>query len=203
MSHFRKRAVPVVFFNRDLNFEGADSIATDHIKAGREIADALFAAGHRRMACMQGPEGAPVSRLRMDGFVGRCAELGVDDVSRCVTDYSYASGWKVFLKFVAERGLPEAIFCTNDQLALGVMDACRFELGLSIPEDISVVGFDDVAEAGRPTYALTTIHQPIVDMALRAIELLSERIGNPDLETRSIRIPGQFIIRKSARIAVR
>jgi DNA-binding LacI/PurR family transcriptional regulator len=76
-------------------------------------------------------------------------------------------------------------------------------LGLSIPEDISVVGFDDVAEAGRPTYALTTIHQPIVDMALRAIELLSERIGNPDLETRSIRIPGQFIIRKSARIAVR
>jgi DNA-binding LacI/PurR family transcriptional regulator len=200
MAHFRKRAVPVVFFNREVTFDGADTIATDHVGAGHQIADALFAAGHRRMICVQGPETAPVSQIRADAFVGRLETLGAPKVARCWTDFSYADGRRVFFELMKSQSAPEAVFCANDQLALGVMDACRYDLGLRVPNDVSIVGFDDIAEASRPSYDLTTIRQPILEMAHQAIALLAERMENPDLATRSIRRPGQFMLRKSARI---
>lgn len=200
MEHFRQRSVPVVFFNREVTFDGADSIATDHAEAGRTIADAFFAAGHRKIACIQGPEAAPVSRLRVEAFVRRWAELGGMEVSHSFTDFSYDGGRAAFLKLMETHDMPDAVFCANDQLALGVMDACRYDLNVSVPEGVSVVGFDDIAEASRPSYELTTIRQPIVDMALQAIALLAERMETPGLVTRSIRIPGQLILRKSALI---
>jgi len=200
MARFRQRAMPVVFFNRELTFEGADSIATDHADAGRKIASGLYAAGHRKLICIQGPETAAVSRLRAEAFVARCMELGVQHVPRRWTDFSYGGGRAAFLTLMETEPKPDAIFCANDQIALGVMDACRFDLGLSVPKDISIVGFDDVAEAARPSYELTTIRQPIVAMAMQALALLADRMKDPEIATRTIRIPGQFILRRSARI---
>lgn len=197
---FANRGVPMVFFNRLVDSSLVDCITLDHAGAGRRIAEALYRAGHRSVVCVRGPERAPVSQLRVDAFRDRMAELGVRSIPTVCTDFSYADGRRRFLDLVGGMERPDAVFCANDQLALGVIDACRFDLGWRIPDDISIIGFDDIAEAGRPGYSLTTVRQPIVDMAETAASLLLARIGDPDLPPRRIMVAGELIERSSARL---
>lgn len=198
---FHRRGIPVLFFNRIVLADHADFLSLDHVGAGRMVAQALYAEGHRAISCIRGPAGAPVSNLRIEGFRQALDELGITDVPTRETDFSYEGGQAAFLTQLQAGPAPEAIFCANDQLALGVIDACRYTLGLRIPEDISVIGFDDIAEARRPGYALTTVRQPIAEMAEQAVTLLSERIAEPQLPARRILLRGELIRRASARIA--
>lgn len=198
---FQTHGIPVLFFNRIVAARHADCLSLDHTEAGRMVARALFAGGHRTIACIRGPEGAPVSKLRVNGFRKALAELGITHVPTCETDFSYDGGRNAFLDLLRGIPRPDAVFCANDQLALGVMDACRYDLGLRLPEDISVIGFDDIAEARRPSYALTTVRQPIAAMAEQAVALLLERIAEPDIPARRILLRGELITRASARIA--
>lgn len=200
IERFIRRGVAVVFFNRQVEASQADCIGTDHAQGGRDLADALFAAGHRRMLCVGGPVGAPVSRARTEGFVGRLKELRIGDIASVAGNFSYDSGRDAFLAAVTDGLRPDAVFCANDQLAMGVMDACRFTLGWRVPQDVSVVGFDDVAEAGRPTYDLTTMRQQIQPMAERAVEMLRRRIAEPDQPVQNILVAGALIRRSSARM---
>ena len=78
----------------------------------------------------------------------------------------------------------QAIFCGDDILALGAMDACR-ERGLSVPDDVSIVRFDDIPMAGWPSFRLTTVRQPIVEMVDHAIEQIAARLAHPNLKLRS------------------
>ncbi len=197
---FLRRAMPIVFFNRDISMPKVDSISTDHAAGGREIAEALMAGGHRRILCVGGPDGAPVSQARIAGATGRLAELGVTDITVVPGNFSYDSGRDAFLRAVGDGARPDAVICANDQLAMGVMDACRFRLGWRIPEDISVVGFDDVAEAGRPTYDLTTVAQDVVPMAERAVDMLLRRIAEPERATETVKLASRLIRRSSARL---
>ena len=92
------------------------------------------------------------------------------------------------------------MFCVNDPLAFGVLDACRFELGLHVPRDISVVGFDDVAEAAHQGYDLTTVRQGIGDLAAAAVGMLLRRLDEPDAQARRLLLPGTLVRRGSARL---
>jgi DNA-binding LacI/PurR family transcriptional regulator len=92
------------------------------------------------------------------------------------------------------------VFCANDQLAFGVIDACRYDLGLKVPQDIAVAGFDDIPEANRPSYSLTTVRQPTAYMVQQAIELLVDRIGDPSRAAQHIVVPGEIVGRSSASI---
>jgi DNA-binding LacI/PurR family transcriptional regulator len=195
----QQRGIPMVFYNRHSPNIPMDGVTTDHFGAARQVAGALHAAGHRRFLCISGPAAAPVSRERQAGFLDGLAALDIRDVPLIETDYSYAGGHDGFLRAGA-AARPEAVFCANDQIAMGVMDACRFTLGLRVPEDISVVGFDDVAEAGRPSYWLTTMHQDSVEMARRAVQLLLQRLNQPDQPVMNALIEARFMLRGSARI---
>ena len=201
IEQFATRGVPLVFFNRVVETTIADCIALDHATAGRRIADALFEAGHRSFVCIRGPDRAPVSQLRVEAFQNRLHSLGIGTIPTLSTDFSYAEGRRCFLDLMATTDRPDAVFCANDQLGFGVLDACRFDLGWHVPDDISVIGFDDIAEAGRPSYALTTVRQPIVDMAETAVSMLLERMEEPDLVARRILVQGELIRRSSARLA--
>lgn len=200
IARFVRRGMAVIFFNRDVAAPYVDCIATDHAGSSREVAEAVHAAGHRRILCIGGPEGAPVSRARIDGFTGRMAELGGVEVATVAGNFSYGSGREVFLHAVRDRARPDAVFCANDQLAMGVMDACRFDLGWQVPGDVSVVGFDDVEEAGRPSYDLATVAQSGAAMAERAVEMLLRRIGDPSATAEIESIPGRLVRRGSARL---
>jgi DNA-binding LacI/PurR family transcriptional regulator len=201
IASFRRHAVPVVFLNRRVASDGVDCVGTDNVHATRQIADALYRAGHRRLICIGGPHGAPVGEERVTGFVGRLRELGVTEVVTVASDFSYDGGRAAFLERASRSEQKiDAVFCANDQLALGVLDACRFDLKLQVPRDISVMGFDDVAEAARPAYQLTTVHQQIDELAAQAVRLLYERLADPRLRPRTILLPGVLIRRASAQI---
>lgn len=197
---FVGRGVPVVFFNRQVEFPRADCIGTDHARGARQLADALFAAGHRRFVCIGGPESAPVSRARTEAFIAKLTALGIAEIARAAGNFSYESGRDAFRALAGDGVKPDAVFCANDQLAMGVMDACRFDLGWKVPDDVSVVGFDDVPEAGHPTYGLTTVRQHIEPMAERAVSMLRLRMADPDRPGESILIAGDLVVRSSARL---
>ena len=198
---FRTRGIPVAFYNRHPPGAMIDSVATDHFEAARQVADALYSAGHRRFLSIAGPLDAPVSRQRTRGFAERIEEMGAGHVSLVTADYTYEGGRRAFLDAVATGAEFDAVFCANDRIAMAVVDAARGELGLSVPRDLSVVGFDDVSEARQPAYDLTTVRQHLPEMAQAVVDLLRKRANAPESQPQRILIPGSFVARGTARLA--
>ena len=200
LAELRRRRVPAVFYNRDLGPATADCVTADHSGATANLASTLHTAGHRRFLCVGGPRDAFVSHQRVQGFVSGLRALRVKGTPILETDYSYEQGRAAFLRHLAASPRPDAVFCANDQIAMGVLDACRHDLRLQVPRDISIIGFDDVAEAGRPSYELTTFFQDPIRMARQAIELLLRRLAEPGgAPIRSV-VPASFVRRGSARL---
>tara|TARA_B100001564_G_scaffold292983_1_gene257390 strand:- start:1317 stop:1670 length:354 start_codon:yes stop_codon:yes gene_type:complete len=95
---------------------------------------------------------------------------------------------------------PDAVFVANDHMALAVMDTLRYEIGLKIPQDVSVIGYDDVPASAWPAYNLTTVRQPVNKMVQETVEILIEKINNTEIKPRRVKIDGPLIIRGSARL---
>ena len=200
IQEIQERGIPLVLYNRKSPRIAVDGVTTNHAAAAADVASALHAAGHRSFLCMSGPKDAHVSRERREGFLGRLSKLGIKHPPVVETDYSYTDGRRAFLDYASRGQRPDAVFCANDQIAMGVLDACRFDLQLRIPRDISVVGFDDVAEAARPCYELTTLHQDSVLMARTAVDILLRRLADPDARTINTVVDARFVKRRSARL---
>lgn len=195
------RGIPVVLYNRVAPGHNVCSVSCDHINANRDIADRLYRSGHRRYAFLAGPAGAPVSEQRKQGLLARLQELAVGPVQVIEGDFGYRSGYAAMQALFGAGKSVDAVVCANDDMAFGALDAARHALGLQVPRDVSVVGFDDVASAERAPYQLTTVRQPTIDMARQAVQLLLERIedrGQPPVVTL---MPGTLMVRASARIA--
>jgi DNA-binding LacI/PurR family transcriptional regulator len=202
----RLRQRPVVLFNRHSPNPDDLQVACDHASAAGLLAARLYAAGHRRFAVVTGPADAPVSTLRVDSFLGRLAELGVGPVPSYEGDYHYESGHAAGMHLLAAtpgqaaEQRPEVVFCANDAMALGVLDAARFGLMLRVPRDVSVVGFDDIPSGRRPAYLLTTVSQPFKDMALTAARLFRDGLDEVPITNRRVLAPGTLIERGSAQL---
>ena len=95
---------------------------------------------------------------------------------------------------------PDSVFVANDHMALAVMDTIRFELGLKIPDDVSVVGYDDVPAASWPAYNLTTIRQPVNKMIDETVRILMNKINNTQIKPQRVKIASPLVIRGSTRI---
>ena len=158
----------------------------------------LLSLGHRRIGFILGPEDYSGSWERLDGFKEALAGAGVAYEEELVVsgDYTFESGLAQGRALLAGAKLPSAIFASNDEMAAGVIQAA-YELGLRVPDDISVVGFDDSALACRLSPPLTTIRQPTVELAARVTEALIRRINGDDEKTR-IEMTTSLVIRDSA-----
>lgn len=196
---FLRQQVAVLCLNRPAGLAGVDRVASDHVEAGRAVASLLHRAGHRRFLCLGGAEGFPVNTERRRGFLGRLAELGAT-AQEVLAEESYAGGRAAFAAHVARHGAPEAVFCVYDRLAFAVLDACRFDLGLAAPGDISVIGCDDVAEAAHQSYELTSVRQDIAAIAEGAVALLLRRMAAPDAQAETLLVPTMLVRRRSARL---
>ncbi|NRB02876.1 MAG: LacI family DNA-binding transcriptional regulator [Rhodobacteraceae bacterium] len=195
----RAANVPMVLFNRSQDDPHMSAVTSDNYAGGRKVAEFLLAAGHRKIGHIAGWSGASTQRDREAGFISALAEAGVPLHSRAEGDFSMEKAADATRSmFASDR--PEAVFVANDHMALAVMDTLRFELGLNVPEDVSVVGFDDVPAAGWPTYDLTTVRQPANRMVANTVEILLDQIENESSETRRIAIDGRLIVRGSAKI---
>jgi DNA-binding LacI/PurR family transcriptional regulator len=194
------RGIPVLALNRLVPHARVDCVATDVAAAAQELAALLVAAGHRSFACYGSATPGSAGWERADAFAAALRDQGVEAPAPVRTGATYADGRAAFLASARRGGpWPDAVLCANDQLALGVLDACRYDAGLRVPEDVSVVGFDDVAEAGRPAYALTTVRQRFTEMAEAAVTLMAARLANPDAPARRVLVPGDLVRRGSAR----
>ena len=194
------RGIPVVLYNRVAPNQNACSVSCDQVNANRDIADRLYRGGHRHFAFIGGGDNAPVSVQRQRGFIGRLQELGINDVALATGDFGYESGQACLVELAQRWQHLSAVVCANDGMALGAMDAARFDCGLRVPEDISIVGFDDVSSARRPPYQLTTVRQPVEELARNVVQLLVERIDDPQLAPRVLLLPGKLMVRTSARM---
>ncbi len=199
----QQAGVPVVLFNRSQDIEGITTVTSDNYAGGRKVAEFLLAGGHERIGYISGWQGASTQRDREAGFRAVLSEAGrsvfaVQD-GMFHTENAQAAARQMFDVDPGKRS--DAVFVANDHMALAVMDVIRFELGLRIPEDVSVVGYDDVPPAGWPAYNLTTIRQRANLMVAETVAALLDHIQNPDAaEPRKVAIDGPLVVRTSARL---
>lgn len=198
----RAAGVPIVLFNRSQDGYDLPYVTSDNTAGGALVADFLIAGGHKKIAYIAGWEGASTQRDREEGFVNRLQVNGRDLYCRAVGDFSAESASNA-VRQMFEHGNdkgPDAIFVANDHMAFAVMDTLRFEMGLSVPDDISVVGYDDVPVACWPAYNLTTVRQPANRMVSETVDILINAIDGTNTEAKQVQIIGPLIIRGSARI---
>ena len=193
-----QRGVPVVLFNRYALTSGASAVVCDNIAGGRAIADLLLDAGCSRPAYIAGREDSSTNRDRERGFRERLHERGASKLLREPGTYSYEAGFVAAKRLLEMRSAPDAIFCANDITALGALDAAR-ALKWRVPEDLAVVGFDDIPAASWGAHNLTTVRQPVSEMIDLSIQILLERIENPKLQPSTHFLPGTLIERASVR----
>lgn len=191
--------VPMVLFNRAQDDPSMSAVTSDNIAGGRKAAEFLLAGGHKKIGYIAGWEGASTQRDREAGFRAGLEEAGVTlharEVGNFVTEQTREATRRMFA-----NDPPDAVFVANDHMAISVMDTLRFELGLNVPGDVSVIGYDDVTAAGWPTYNLTTVRQSANRMVAETVDILLGKIEDPDSEPRRVEIDGPLIIRGSARI---
>jgi DNA-binding LacI/PurR family transcriptional regulator len=190
--------IPVVMFNRGQEDVRLSEVTSDNVAGGQRVAEFLLAGGHRRIAHVMGWQGSSTGRDRAKGFAQAMAAAGVEPVAMIDGMYNRETAAEVARELFAGSAPPDAIFVGNDHMAFGVMDMLRFDLGLSVPGDVSVVGYDDVPLAAWPAYDLTTIRQPVRRMVDATVDALIAQIEG-DGSPRKVQIDGPLIIRGSAR----
>lgn len=199
-SRCQQAGVPVVLFNRSQNDARLSTVTSDNEEGGRKVADFLGAGDHKRIGYISGWEGASTQRDRERGFVERLRELGQELATREDGKFDQDATRAAARKMFSQTTRPDAVFVANDHMAFLTMDVLRFELGLSVPNDVSVVGYDDVPLASWPTYDLTTVRQSANKMVEETITTLFEQIEGGLGTPRHVSIDGPLIVRGSARI---
>ena len=190
--------VPVVLVNKLLPKLAVDTVIADHAAGGRLAAEHLLAAGCRRLAVVS--SGARTVSLveRIEAFCARAVAGGRKArvwQQRAMTDYH--TGREAARALVAKNGV-DGVFCVTDLLALGFLDAARFECGRRVPEDLSVIGFDDIPQAAWSAYRLTTFRQPVGDLAAAVMSVIRSAEGSSPRHG-LIRIPVRLIARSTVR----
>ncbi|WP_137178300.1 LacI family DNA-binding transcriptional regulator [Roseomonas sp. AR75] len=196
----RAAGIPVLLFNRTSRHADVSSVTGENLRGGRLIAEFLVAGGHQRLAFIAGIENSSTSRDREAGFTGWLAEHGHAPPLRDVGLYDFESASAAARRLLSRPDRPDAIFAANDHMATAVAEVARHEFGLRIPRDLSLVGFDDTGPARWPSFSLTSFAQPLRPMVDAAVAMVCEMIENPAAPTRHQVIPGELMVRGSARM---
>ena len=197
----RRAEVPVVLIDSDITRpperSDCDLVAINNRGAGRQIARHLHEQGYRRVAFLMEDRNSFSNanwRNRLFGLAGEFALLGCEESVRQL-DFS-ASDARAIGALLKSRRRPDAIVCGNDERARQVMETLT-SLGIRIPKDVAVVGFDDMALASSTTPPLTTISQPVRKLAATAFKTLLARIRYPNNDPREIFLDAPLVIRSS------
>lgn len=208
--------VPVVAISAHSQVENVTNIVLDHQRAVGQALGHLYELGHRRIAFMRGPRAIPDSEFRWEAIQDVAAQIGlrIDPANVIRIDAASWSmkaghhpmapeiGYKPMQALLERSRLDKnheftAVFCFNDIAAIGAIRALT-DAGLSVPGDVSVVGFDDILSAAYFTPSLTTVRQPLLEMGKKGAQVLLERIANRDQEyPAEISMAPEFVVRES------
>ena len=192
--------IPVVLFNRtSSSSENTSSVTTDNYQGGMLVGQYLARTGHQRIAYIAGLDDTSTNQLRERGFRDGLAESGQICFARAVGNYDFedakAAARSLFGVKAAQR--PDAVFVANDHMAIAVMDTLRIELGLEVPRDASVVGFDDVKQAAWGSYQLSSVVQDADAMIEATVGLLMEEMDDAT-QNRAVVLPTRLVLRASS-----
>lgn len=190
--------IPLVVIDRDVRMPGADVVVYDNAGGARAATRHLLELGHVHIGCIAGPADVRPAAERVEGFRGALREAGLALQEEHVVegDFHYDGGRSAAARLLDESDGLTAIVAGNDLMAAGAMRLLA-ERGLRVPEDVSVVGFDDAPLAEMVSPALTTVRQPLQAMAQTAVSLLLERIAGTDGGVQRRVLPTELVVRGS------
>ncbi len=194
----QRRQMPLVVVDRDIPGVAVDSVLTNNAHGGWQATQHLIELGHRRIGCITGPSDVTPSAERITGYCQALREGGIAMHEGLVVkgDFQYESGYRATHRLLAVNDPPTGIFACNDLMAVGAISAA-LELGLQVPADLSVIGFDDVRLALFANPPLTTIAQPKYEMGVLATSMLLERMQDRDRSPRRQLLETSLLIRQS------
>lgn len=192
--------MPMVLFNRYIPHANVSAVCCNETQGARAAAELFVEKGYLRPAYVCGDQDATTNINRQAGFISRLAELGIAKCSIEYGGYTFNGGMEAAEKLLNSDNPPDAVFCVNDIAALGVMDYIRYVAKKKIPDDIGVIGFDDIGLAASPSYSLTTIQQPLDEMVSKTVEAIKLSIENRKENTILQLIEAKMVIRSSVRV---
>ena len=201
------RGTPVVLVDRTSDDDRHCSVAVDDVLGGRLAVEHLLDLGHRRVAFIGGPERIGQVRDRRQGARAALEEAGdrlddpIEDLVVLDTDaLTVAEGRSAGERIagIPTSSRPSAAFCANDLLALGLLQQC-VALGIRVPQDLAIVGYDDIDFAAAAAVPLTSVRQPRRELGRRAAELLIDEAGNPEHQHQRVIFKPELVARASTR----
>jgi LacI family transcriptional regulator len=197
----QESSLPYILIGRHPTEDGASYVDVDNYEGASEAVTYLLRQGRRRIATITGPSDMIAGIDRREGYQEGLRERGFNQDPNLVVegDFTEEGGYLAARRLLAQNAAApfDAIFAASDAMALGALRALR-EAGLTIPDDVALVGFDDIPFAARSEPPLTTIRQPILRTGAVAAEALIDRIENPSSTPRRILLPTELVIRTSA-----
>ncbi|MDB5847172.1 MAG: LacI family transcriptional regulator [Rhodoferax sp.] len=200
VSQLRGLRMPTVLLDREIDDPGCDLVETAHMDGGLLAVRHLLSLGHRRIACIGGPVHVTAGEQRIEGWRLALAEAGgAADGLLWRGGFTSQGGYEAMhaiLRSDHAAKRPSAVFVCNDLMAIGALRAVH-ESGLRVPDDISIVGFDDIELAAYTSPPLTTVAQPKDRIGALAVDMLLERVSGRRLETRKVVLQPELRVRAS------
>ena len=195
--------IPTISFNTPVKNDWVTSVCSDSVGGASAVADLFVHRGARSFAFLTGSRGSYASSERLRGFKTQLRTHGFSNVSVASGNYLYSGGFDATLELNERGPMPEAIFCANDLMAIGALDALRRSLGLRVPEDVLVAGFDDVPEASWMAYDLTTVVQSGQIMVEEAMTILESMMSSNVSAGGILRIVPAKLVERSTTLRTR
>ncbi|MBB4301081.1 DNA-binding LacI/PurR family transcriptional regulator [Rhodobium orientis] len=193
-----RAGLPVILSGRVLDAPGVDSVLADNVGGGRQAAELLVRTGCRRLAYL-GRGGATFSdRERLKGFAGAASRAGIEVATTAVADRDHGTVFQAATDLFAGPAPPDGLFASTDSMAIAAIEAAR-AVGLSVPDDLSIVGFNNVPAAAWRSNQLTTVDYPIAGVVSGILDLLDSRLADPDRAREVRRIPTGLVVRATTR----
>lgn len=194
----RQRHFPYVFIDDLVRDDPGSTVRVTNWQGAYDATRYLLELGHRRIALLAGPEGTATADERYEGYRAALADHGIEFERELVVEGGFAQrrSYAGATTLLALSQPPTAIFALNDVSAFGAMEAVR-DHGLRIPDDISILGFDDIPQASHVTPPLTTVRQPLEQMGYMATHILLDYLEHPDRPAEHLELPTTLIIRES------
>ena len=192
----RQNGQPLVMIGRAE--PDCDHVWIDNSGAAAKAAGLFIGRGIKELGLAGSESATPSIVERERAFIGEAHRLGATVRIVRGKDSDYSGGQQSAHKLLAEPGRPKAIFCVNDLIAIGLIDAARTHFKLSVPDDLKVIGFDDIPEASWDAYQLSTFRQDPDEMAQKAIQQMEWRLAHPDAAPSIVQLKPAFISRQSA-----
>lgn len=201
INHVIEKEIPIVVLNREINENSITNIlAADKIGA-YEATRFLIENGHTDIAIIEGEQGFKSSLNRKAGYLQSLTEnkIQINNEYMVIGEYNLESGYTSMKKLLKLPKVPTAVFCSNDDMAVGAMKAI-FKAGLKVPDDISIIGFDDSVVCDYVTPALTTVRKPSREISIRGAKKLLDIIEGKQIKGEKLYVNTQLIIRESVKI---